>query len=80
MRKEINKSCFGKRCEGRDGGSGKMRAGLPSAMQLEGGGGHVEKSPLWVLLFQHLCICFVAFLQVSQPVLSRSPFVTRRIS
>lgn len=34
MREEVNKTCFGKRYEWRDGGSGKMRAGLSSAMQL----------------------------------------------
>jgi len=36
MREESNKSCFGTRDEWRGGGSGKMRAGLPSGMQLGG--------------------------------------------
>lgn len=36
VREESNKSCFGERDERRDGGSGKMRAGSPSAMQLGG--------------------------------------------
>lgn len=36
MREEMNKPDFGKRNEGRGGGSGKMTAALPSAMQLGG--------------------------------------------
>lgn len=34
VREESNKSCFGERDEWRDGGSGKMRPGSPSAMRL----------------------------------------------
>ena len=38
-----------------------------------GAGEHVENSPLWVFLFQHLCICSVAFLQVlTTPVIKVS--------
>lgn len=36
VREESNKSCFGERDEWRDGGSGKMRPGSPSAMRLGG--------------------------------------------
>lgn len=43
------------------------------------GGWHVENTPLWVFLFQHLCICFVVFLQLLQPVLVRSQFLMSQI-